>query len=230
MFRLSDCSPRSSLLSLPQNIESALACPLRSFILLSSSAQIASRRMVPAYNSSLHFATGMLENPSVPGLRHVIRILSLDWAGRPVRTILYTLPIPRCFGLMPPRLPSQGFHAYVSFYACATAPSPARSARVISSARMPCPRHASTRRILTGIYSSGIDSLGKVGALSPILDNHVNTPQRRFHASSLRSAPKDPYQVLGVGKDATAAELKKTYFAVRSMGVFLGRIGALISM
>ncbi|KAF9648535.1 hypothetical protein BDM02DRAFT_3239549 [Thelephora ganbajun] len=37
---------------------------------------------------------------------------------------------------------------------------------------------------------------------------------RYFHASAPASAPKDPYQVLGVKKDATAAEIKKTYFSL----------------
>ncbi|EJD55396.1 hypothetical protein AURDEDRAFT_50886 [Auricularia subglabra TFB-10046 SS5] len=35
--------------------------------------------------------------------------------------------------------------------------------------------------------------------------------QRHFHASA-RSLAKDPYSVLGVNKDASAAEIKKTYF------------------
>ncbi|EIN13631.1 hypothetical protein PUNSTDRAFT_41143 [Punctularia strigosozonata HHB-11173 SS5] len=53
---------------------------------------------------------------------------------------------------MPPRLPTQGFHAYVSFYSSAVAPS--------------------------------------------------------------RAPPKDPYEVLGVKRDATAADIKKTYFSL----------------
>lgn len=39
--------------------------------------------------------------------------------------------------------------------------------------------------------------------------------QRHFHTSTPVSAPRDPYQALGVKKDATAAEIKKTYFSVR---------------
>lgn len=38
--------------------------------------------------------------------------------------------------------------------------------------------------------------------------------KRHFHASTPLSAPRDPYQALGVKKDATAAEIKKTYFSL----------------
>ncbi|OBZ79037.1 DnaJ 1, mitochondrial [Grifola frondosa] len=38
--------------------------------------------------------------------------------------------------------------------------------------------------------------------------------ERAFHASASCSSPKDPYQVLGIKKDATPAEIKKVYFSL----------------
>lgn len=60
--------------------------------------------------------------------------------------------------------------------------------------------------------------------------------QRCFHASAVQSAPKDPYAVLGVKKDAAPADIKKTYFSVcpifiplRSHGIKARLVSAQVS-
>lgn len=40
--------------------------------------------------------------------------------------------------------------------------------------------------------------------------------RRNFHSSAARSAPKNPYQALGVNKTASASEIKKAYYQVCS--------------
>jgi hypothetical protein len=45
-------------------------------------------------------------------------------------------------------------------------------------------------------------------------DNWPSLSQRSFHSSPAWAA-KDPYQVLGVGKDASTSEIKKNYYKVR---------------
>ena len=41
-----------------------------------------------------------------------------------------------------------------------------------------------------------------------------NIFQRSFHASTSKLAAKNPYQTLGVGKNAGASEIKKAYYQV----------------
>ncbi|GLB36437.1 putative dnaJ C terminal domain [Lyophyllum shimeji] len=92
---------------------------------------------------------------------------------------------------MPPRLPAQRFSSFVAFYSC-TRLSPGTCARSVSLLRYQCPLSQHSAR----------PKLRRLG------------DKRLLHATIPRSAPKNPYEVLGVKPDATAAEIKKTYFAL----------------
>ncbi|KAF8213427.1 hypothetical protein K438DRAFT_1803961 [Mycena galopus ATCC 62051] len=90
---------------------------------------------------------------------------------------------------MHPRLPSKGFSSFLAFYSCARVQG-APGSRSFSLHRPQC--------IHNNISRVSAKGLGQ---------------RRTIHASApLRAAQKDPYQVLGVERDATAAQIKKVYF------------------
>ncbi|TFY83736.1 hypothetical protein EWM64_g279 [Hericium alpestre] len=93
---------------------------------------------------------------------------------------------------MPLRISSQGISSFISFYSCARS-----SGKLVPNARSICLRAGHSHPSLRRVKSAGYDCL-----------------KRNFHASTPYHAPKDPYQVLGVKKDATPAEIKKVYFSL----------------
>lgn len=122
---------------------------------------------------------------------------------------------------MPPRLPFSGSQSFISFYA--------------ASRSQPCRSHLSSRTFhCRSLYAS--EKRNRPAASAATIGKTVRYPstgtnksltrlvQRLFHASSAASAAaKDPYGVLGVGKDATAAEIKKIYFSVRLLVMLFGK-------
>ncbi|KAK7064519.1 hypothetical protein R3P38DRAFT_3302048 [Favolaschia claudopus] len=87
------------------------------------------------------------------------------------------------FAFMHARLSSKGFSSFLAFYSCARV-QPHHSSRSFSLHRPQC------------------------------LHNNVSrvAAKRSIHSSAPLRAQKDPYQVLGVERDATAAQIKKVYF------------------
>ncbi|KAF9229582.1 hypothetical protein BS17DRAFT_688229 [Gyrodon lividus] len=87
------------------------------------------------------------------------------------------------------RFPSRGLSSFISFYACARQQT--KPARRTFSAYHP------------------------LNAQSHHTQKHKTRAKRVFHTSaSLSAGTKNPYEVLGVSKDASAAEIKKIYFAL----------------
>ncbi|KZT06338.1 uncharacterized protein LAESUDRAFT_679917 [Laetiporus sulphureus 93-53] len=95
---------------------------------------------------------------------------------------------------MPPRLSS---HRAFSVVVCSFAQA-GSSTRTFSACSNAC-RHPPNFGRSPGRISPSLNRLGK---------------QRAFHTSSSFSAPKDPYKVLGVKKNANAPEIKQVYFSL----------------
>ncbi|KAK1220946.1 mdj1 protein precursor [Marasmius sp. AFHP31] len=91
------------------------------------------------------------------------------------------------------RLPSSGLSSFLALYSC-SAPKSGLSSRSFSLYRSQC-LHDTKRRIT---YPKRLS----------------NKVWRHFHSTPVQGAQKNPYDVLGVKRDASAAEIKKTYFGL----------------
>ncbi|KAJ7102268.1 DnaJ protein [Mycena belliarum] len=89
------------------------------------------------------------------------------------------------------RLPLKGFSSFLAFYSCSRAQG-TQATRAFSIYRPQCLHNKISHRRLT-------KSIGH---------------KRTIHASAPLRAQKDPYEVLGVERDATPAHIKKVYFSL----------------
>ena len=122
-----------------------------------------------------------------------------------------TLTLPTISSLMPPRLPS---HRVLSFNSLNVSHQPHSIVKSRSLSTTLGPRSSCLgKRKSCSFPRAGSSVCSSIVSLLFL----YSLPQRAFHASTVHQAQKDPYQVLGVKKDASAADIKKTYFAVRMM-------------
>ncbi|KAI0050720.1 DnaJ protein [Auriscalpium vulgare] len=102
------------------------------------------------------------------------------------------------------RISPQGIHSFISFYSC-THPSTKSFPRTRTLCLQGRAALASSRNHIPKVRPAK-------HPYAPLIE--LSVFQRHFHASRPALAPKDPYQVLGVKKDATPAEIKKIYFSL----------------
>ncbi|KAJ7275381.1 DnaJ protein [Mycena haematopus] len=89
---------------------------------------------------------------------------------------------------MHPRLSSKGFSSFLAFYSCSRVQG-AQASRSFSLHRPQCIHNKISR-----VSTKGVGQ------------------RRTLHASAPLRSQKDPYQVLGVERDATPTQIKKVYF------------------
>ena len=114
---------------------------------------------------------------------------------------------------MPPRLPIKAFSTFIAFDSCAR--------QALGIQNRPFRFHQSRCLRLKPLSIPSIRLVDKVCFPYSYTRRSFMLSKRRLHATAPRAAlPKNPYDVLGIKPDATPAEIKKTYFAVRVFFVF----------
>lgn len=113
---------------------------------------------------------------------------------------------------MPPRLPTQKALSFLASTSSCSRASPQ------SLAHHPSRRVLSIAAPIAHISKVCHGSQQKVKCIPLLPGRLLSCHQRTFHSSPSHASLKNPYNVLGLKKDAGSSEIKKAYYQVGALG------------